>query len=329
MRASEFAAVQELSASKKSAPAGAPDAELGARVARIDAAVANMASNLQFLVQRPSAEHDILFSQVAYLGDHRALTYIRSGQKVFVDTRSVDIGTHLLLGGLWEPNYATAFCNLLKPGDVVLDIGANHGFYSIIAAPRIAPNGHIYAFEPSKNFYDLIKASVSVNGLGDVISVENLALGDADGEVVLQFDPHWSGGGNIGGSRPGDADPAVAAGLESERVKCVALDNYLGDKLARVDVIKMDIEGAEGIALKGMAKIIDRSRDLKMMLEFCPTMMSRFDCDANFVVQFLSSRDFMCWTINDDSTLAPARWEKLLEEPDRIRNIMVSRRSLA
>lgn len=328
IRASEFDAVQELAALKnKSAAASATDGELGARVARIDAAVASMASNLQFLVQRPSAEHDILFSQVAYLGDHRALTYLRTGQKIFVDTRSVDIGTHLMLGGLWEPNYATAFCNLLKPGDTVLDIGANHGFYSIIAAPRIAPNGRVYAFEPSKSFYDLIKASVSINGLGSVISVENLALGDAEGDVVLQFDRHWSGGANIGGGRPGDA--AAVRGLESETVKCVALDHYLGDKLAKVDVIKMDIEGAEGIALKGMSAIIDRSKELKMMLEFCPAMMSRFECDANYVVDFLRSRDFMCWTINDDATLAPTRWEKLLETPDLIRNIMVSRRALA
>ena len=78
-----------------------------------------------------------------------------------------------------------------------------------------------------------------------------------------------------------------------------------------------------------MARIIDRSPDLRIMMEFCPAMLSRFACDAHCVVQFLASRGFMCWTINDDSSLAPARWEALLEEHDRIRNIMVSRRALA
>lgn len=328
MRASESHALQELAELRQHAPTGAQGGELAARVARIEATLANMASNLQFLVQRPSAEHDILFSQVAYLGDHRALTYLRSGQKIFVDTRSVDIGTHLLLGGLWEPNYATAFSNLLKPGDTVLDIGANHGFYSLIAASRIAPGGHVYAFEPSRNFYELIKASVSVNGLDSVISVENLALGATEGDVLLQFDSQWSGGANISAGSTASPHCVPDGGLQGETVRCVTLDGYLGEKLARVDVIKMDIEGAEGIALKGMAKIIDRSRDLKMMMEFCPAMLSRFDCGADFVIDFLRSRDFMSWTINDDSSLAPVRWEKLLEDPDRIRNIMVSRRSL-
>jgi hypothetical protein len=58
-------------------------------------------------------------------------------------------------------------------------------------------------------------------------------------------------------------------------------------------------------------------------------MMSRFECDASFVIQFLSSSDFMCWTIKDDGGLVPVRWEKLLEDHDLIRNVLVSRRVLA
>src|SRR5215831_5075889 len=102
-----------------------------------------------------------------------------------------------MLGGLWEANYSTAFCCLLKQGDCVLDIGANHGFYSLIAAPRIVPGGHVYALEPSRRFFELIRASVRVNRLNNVISVENVALGDANSEVLLQFDPHWSGAAHI------------------------------------------------------------------------------------------------------------------------------------
>jgi FkbM family methyltransferase len=325
VRAREFDAVQRLAeAGAAPAPAAASE-DLAARVVRIDATVTAMASTLQTVLQMSGAQRDIFFAQAAYLGDHRALTYIQSGQKIFVDTRSVDIGAHLLLGGMWEANYAYAFGRLLKPGDTVLDIGANHGFYALIAASRIAPGGHVYAFEPSRNFYELIRASVAVNGLGDVVSVENVALGDREGEVTLTYQPGWTGGANIGASAP----PAAGSGLESEAVRCVVLDSYLGHKLAKVDVIKMDIEGAEGIALKGMSGIVDRSPDLKMMMEFCPAMLSRFHCDATFVVDFLRGRGFFAWTIDDEGGLEPVRWEKLLEDRDAIRNIVVARRAPA
>jgi FkbM family methyltransferase len=328
VRVGESQALQEVAALRQRVLQPAPTGDLASRLNRIDMTIQGMASSLQALTQRLGAEQDILFSQVAYLGDHRALTYLRSGQKIFVDTRSVDIGTHLMFGGWWESNYAAAFCNLLKPGDVVLDIGANHGFYSLIAAPRISPGGHVYAFEPSKNFYELIMASVSVNGLGDIVSVANLALGDSDGDVTLTFDRHWSGAAHVETGRAYGTNADTATGLERETVKCVSLDNYLGGKLDKVDVIKMDIEGAEGLALKGMSKFIDRSRNLKMMIEFCPNMMARFECDANFVVQFLESRGFMCWEVGVDGGLLPTRWQKLVQDPDAIRNVIVSRQGL-
>jgi FkbM family methyltransferase len=328
MRVTESKALQEVAALRQRGTQPAPTDELSSRLSRIEIAVQSTASTLQVLAQQSGAEQDILFSQVAYLGENRALTYLRSGQKIFVDTRSVDIGTHLMLGGWWESNYATAFCNLLKPGDIMLDIGANHGFYSLIAAPRIAPGGHVYAFEPRKTFYDLIMASVSVNGLGDIVSVANLALSDSDGDVTMAFDRYWSGGSHIEVGGPQGADSQTPTVLERESVKCVSLDNYLGGKLAKVDVIKMDIEGAEGLALKGMSKIIDRSRNLKIMMEFCPAMLAGFECDANFVVQFLESRGFMCWEIGVDGGLLPTRWEKITQEPEIIRNVIVSRQGL-
>ncbi len=329
VRAAEFNAVQEATDLRQQSGRQMQTGDVSSRLDRIESTMRGMASELQAFTRRPSAEQDVLFSQAVYLGDHRALTYLQSGQKIFVDTRSVDIGTHLMLGGMWEPNYANAFCNLLRPGDVVLDVGANHGFYSLIAAPRIAPGGHVYAFEPSKKFYELIKASVSVNGLGHAISVANLALGDAEGELTLAYDPQMSGGGHLEIGNAAGASPDNAGGLERETVKVVTLDNYLGGKIAKVDVIKMDIEGAEGLALKGMSGIIDRSRNLKMMMEFCPAMMAGFACDAGFVVQFLESRDFMCWEIGVDGGLIPTRWQKLLQEPDLIRNVIVSRQGLA
>src|SRR2546428_9248136 len=97
--------------------------EIERRMKRVEELLARITSQFEALIQgRQQNAQEVLFSQVAYLGDHRALTYLRSGQKIFVDTRCVDVATHLMFGGYWEPHYATAFSRFLKPGHVVLDI---------------------------------------------------------------------------------------------------------------------------------------------------------------------------------------------------------------
>jgi FkbM family methyltransferase len=302
--------------------------ELLARVARIEEAVAQTSAQIGQLAHAYNQGlQETFFSQAAYLGDHRALTRLRSGHLVYVDTRSVDIGSHLMFGGRWEHNYATAFERLLRPGAIVLDIGANHGVYALLAAAKVGPAGHVYAFEASQDFCELIRASISVNGLDKVITLEHRAVADRAFETTLATDVQMSGGGHL--VADGVAEPAArsAHGIKSETVRCIALDEYFSDPGQRVDVVKMDIEGAEGLALKGMAGVIARSPNIKLMMEFCPRMLSRFPCNADFVIDFFKSRDFMCWTINPDSSLVPARWESLLAVPDAVQNVVISRQA--
>jgi FkbM family methyltransferase len=316
--------------------------EIAARLHRLEDAIARLTTNVANINQGlATSAQDTLFSQAAYLGDHRALTYLRNGQKIFVDTRSVDIGTHILLGGTWEPNYMAAFARQVRAGDTVLDIGANHGIYALAAGAQVGPKGHVYAFEASLHFSELIRASISINGLDNVVSVINSAVAATTGEAVLNFDDHWSGGGHLAiPAEPQEApSPAGSERLpqplglprksKTEKVRCVALDEYFPDPAMTVDVIKMDIEGAEGLALKGMPKLLERSPRIKIMMEFCPLMMSNFDCNATDAIAILDAGGFMCWTINPDSSLAPARWPALLEAPDTIRNILVSRQNIA
>jgi FkbM family methyltransferase len=301
--------------------------EFSRRFQRIEALLARLSHDLGVLIQsRQQVVQDVLFSQSAYLGDHRALTYLRSGQKIFVDTRCIDVGSHLLLGGVWEPNYATAFARLLKPGQIVLDIGANHGFYALLAAGQVAPGGHIYAFEPNPRLNSLIKDSIAVNGLGSLITLVEKAVTDREGEMSLVFQDRHSAWGHLQAGSPQAGTPSEQSDLTCS-VEGVVLDRYFPD--LRVDVVKMDIEGAEGGALTGMAGLIERSPEMKIMMEFSPRLMSRFNQNAEDVADFLLSRGFACWLISADGSLMPAQWPSLLAEREAIQNIIVSRQAVA
>lgn len=303
--------------------------ELLKRVAKIEEAMVQVSSQMNQLVHAYHQRlQETFFSQATYLGDHRALTRLRSGQLVYVDTRSVDIASHLMFGGHWESHYTAAFERLLRPGSVVLDIGANHGVYALLAAARVAPNGHVYAFEGSREFCELMRASISVNGLAGSITLENLAVADRAFETTLTTDLQNSGGGHLVADGLVEEPASSSLGVHSQTVRCVALDDYFPDPAQTVDVVKMDIEGAEGLALKGMAKLVERSARIRILMEFVPRLLDRYPCNAAWVVEFLKARDFMCWTINPDSSLAPARWESLLEHRDTIRNVLVSRQAM-
>lgn len=145
----------------------------------------------------------------------------------------------------------------LRPGAVVVDVGANVGYHTLMAARHVGPAGKVIAFEPAIDNCDLLARSVAANGLGNV-AIHAVAVADTGG--VVGFAPDDSNGGI-------DPDPGENAGYP-HRVPAVTLDGCLADE-PRIDVIKLDIEGAEGRALRGMGAILARHRPV-LIVEFTP-----------------------------------------------------------
>jgi FkbM family methyltransferase len=156
----------------------------------------------------------------------------------------------------------------LKPGMCVLNIGANIGLYTLIAANIVGSRGVVHAFEPSRLNFDRLKRNVQLNGFTNVI-YNQMAVSNFNGSLALHSDPaypkldsHYQTQRVIDGRHP--------EGF-IEFVNCVTLDNYWM-KICRgvptkVDIIIMDIEGAELDALKGSNNIFELSPNLIMMIE--------------------------------------------------------------
>ncbi len=262
----------------------------------------------------------VLESQNAYLGDHTALTFLETGQRIYVDTRDVGIGSHLLTFGRWETNYTSVFRRLIRPGQTVFDLGANHGVYTLLGAAATGPGGQVHAFEANPRLAKLTELSAAINGYGGFVSVHHLAVGEAEGVARLVFDHGWSGGGSLfrGDVQEGGANEGVAC-------RVAALDALFPDPGFQVHVLKMDIEGAEGRALAGMPRLLERSRDIRLMLEFAPEMLAASGVPAPQVAEFLAARGFRAWSIGADSALTPVEWAMLAATERGVQNILVSR----
>lgn len=151
-----------------------------------------------------------------------------------------------------EPHVRRAITERLQPGGTFVDAGANIGFYSILAAKLVGPSGRVVAFEMMPDTADILRRHVTANGASTVRLVEN-ALADKAGErIVASVEPGKHGQASI-----------VTEDRGHERVRIEVLTTTLDDELTaleRIDVLKMDLEGAEFLAMQGGQATLGRTR---------------------------------------------------------------------
>ena len=155
------------------------------------------------------------------------------------------------------------FESLLKPGIRVVDIGANLGYYTLIAARIVGPEGRVYAFEPEEENFNLLTLAVEKSGYKN-IKLFKKAVTERSGRGTLFFSEEHRGDHRIFDN--GENRKRVA-------IETASLDEAMAHE-GKIDVIKIDIEGAEPEVLGGMKKILADNKDIKIMSEFYPEGIS-------------------------------------------------------
>jgi FkbM family methyltransferase len=195
-----------------------------------------------------------------YLGDHRALSTILARYSFFSDTRDVGFGTHMLTGGFWEMWLTAFIARTVQEGMFVLDVGANFGYYSVLMADLIGPNGKLLAFEPNPHAASSAEASLLVNGFEARSTVVHSAASDIARRVAFAIPHH----------EPKNAR-MVPDGYTSDGEAIIQVSTVTVDEVCRrerkVDFIKIDAEGGEYKIFQGMQKLIVRDRPV-IVLEF-------------------------------------------------------------
>lgn len=161
---------------------------------------------------------------------------------------------------VYERYETELFRSKIKKGMVIVDIGANLGYYSAIASKHTGENGLVIAFEPEPNFFKLLSRNINRNKLENVKLFE-MAIADKTAEADLFLSDENKGHNSLIRS-----DELKT----SARVKTTTLDEFLSSqKITKTDIIKMDIEGAEILAIEGMKNTLTKHKPL-LFLEFSP-----------------------------------------------------------
>jgi FkbM family methyltransferase len=191
-----------------------------------------------------------------------------------------------LKSGTFE-NHEMGFVScFLREGMNVLDIGAHHGLYTLLASKLVGRSGKVFAFEPSPRERKRLKQHLKLNACANV-KVEDFALGSVDGLAdlfVVDGEEDY-----CNSLRP----PAVRAKTRKVAVEISTLDGFLErERIGRVDFIKIDVEGAELEVLKGASKLLDSRERPVFLIEVYDTRTTPWGYRARDIVRFLDRHGY-------------------------------------
>ncbi len=189
--------------------------------------------------------------------------------------------------------------NVLEPGMVFLDVGAYHGIYSVVAGMKLKGSaGRVFAFEPSPREFARLATHLRWNHLAGA-RAESLALGSATSRGT--FFQVQTGDTTRNGLRPPDSSDAVA----EIPVDTIRLDDFISrEKIERVDVIKLDVEGGEVEVIRGAQKVFSDFRPL-LISEVLDATTHAWGYDAIEIIEEVARFDYDWFDLQDDGSLQP------------------------
>jgi FkbM family methyltransferase len=222
----------------------------------------------------------------AWLGHGRRLPRtLVNGCRIECDLAE-HVQRHVYFWGLSEPVEAWLFLRLLSRGMTVVDGGANIGEYTLLAATAVGEAGTVHSFEPIPDNFTRLRGHVAVNGLHNV-RMQQAALWDRTTTLTL--------GRQAGQPGHGGAWSAGAQSGTVESVPAMSLDDYVAaEAIERVDMVKLDIEGAEPNALQGMLRTLEQDQPL-LLVEL--HQAARASSTAAAVMALLAPLGYRLWRI--------------------------------
>lgn len=218
--------------------------------------------------------------------------------------------------GLLEPGVTRRFCEAVEPGMIVVDVGANIGLYTLYGARLAGVSGRVHSFEPTPRMFSILRDNIQINGLlesGRVV-LHPEAVTDKNGQARFAVYACNNGHNTL------FPDSREARFIE---VPTVTLDEALADE-PRIDVIKVDAEGAEPGIWAGMTSILERNRTIRIFIEFAPPHLRRAGYDPADFLNRIGASGFTVERLADETgETVPTPTADLLKVPST--NLLLTR----
>jgi len=238
------------------------------------------------------------------------------GMKIVGNT-SDPIQKFICYFGVWEPNLTAWIAERLRPGDVFVDVGANIGYFSLLASKLVGEKGRVVAIEASPEVFGLLRRNLELNATRNVRAV-NVAISDREGCVQLYSAPGHDSGRTTAAQSWAEEQHFTA----SSKVRAFPLPAVLHEEEIRAArVIKIDVEGYEWQVVSGMAEMLKACRpDVEIMVEVTPLVLRAQGKSCEDLLRIFAPLGFDAYRINND--YSPMRYlsSKRPDRPLRVRD---------
>ncbi|MFD4118445.1 FkbM family methyltransferase [Streptomyces niveus] len=248
----------------------------------------------------------------------------RFSARFAVDTQDL-IQRYIYMFGIWEPHMTRWLQARLSPGDTFIDVGANIGYYTVLASGLVGEGGRVVAVEASPDFHQRLLAQVRLNRRDNVRAV-NGAVSDKRRTLTFVLASSTNMGANsiVPYDGPAESSFEVAAFPLGE-----LLDTA---EISTARVIKIDVEGAEGSVVRGMIPMLDKLRpDCEITVEVTPDRMAQLGDSVEELMRIMHAHGFHAYRLANEYTpesyvaalrgkrAVPVRWRgPVVEESDLI-----------
>lgn len=213
---------------------------------------------------------------------------IVDGHKMFLDKNDSLL---LSINKIYEENETNFIKDSINEGDIVIDIGANIGYYTLLFARLVGNTGKVYSFEPDPRNCLLLEKNIQINDYNNIV-LEKKAISDKTEKSILYVTDDNAGSTMHKGNSTTKNEIDIDA---------ITLDDYFKANSIAPDFIKIDIEGYELNALKGMKMVLQSSNKIKIMIEYNPLTKNFFNSDPMDSLNFLGELDFKFKDLNSNS----------------------------
>jgi FkbM family methyltransferase len=241
----------------------------------------------------PTLEAQIRARQLLQLTEPRPIRWLW-GLRIIINP-DTEIGRAIYLSGRYEPSTMHVMQRLLPEGGCFVDVGGNAGMFSLAAAAKVGVAGSVYVFEPSPREYKALRRNVELNALSNVTTLQQ-ALSDSSGTTALRIAEVWHSGHNTLGEAFAYEDVETT---DHVVVQMTTLDEFARDlSMDRLDLIKIDVEGAELKVLRGGRETLTRMRPV-VILELFDAALRKSGASADAVRAFFDDIGYTLLRIAD------------------------------
>lgn len=225
--------------------------------------------------------------------------------KLFINPKDKILSDTIIRDRIWEPQETKFITSFIKKGWTILDIGANIGYFTLLFSKLAGKRGKVFAFEPDLENFTLLEQNVNENKLKNIVLVKK-AVSNTTGKIKLFLDEENKGDHKIYNSYDG---------RKSITIESIRLDDYFKDYKGKIDFIKMDIQGAEGLAAAGMLDLLKKQKNITIISEYWPHGLHKAGVNPPNYLKLLKKNNFRLLQLHESTgSVTPLNENKLYKD---------------